>query len=604
MNNMAHIIKIRIPGLKEPSDRLLYPAVPSSVLGAINVFCGPNNSGKSYFLEAIAALLGNNQASKNYQGFEIVLNNDIKNVRYYLPGPYWNSKEGMGVISGKYKNIDPNKPSDFRNFSLQFFSEVLNRKPFGSAKDIPRDDLLALLDQITEDEFIVKECDSNHEVVALLEKYLKAKLLYRKAKAHIELVLANPTGLVVPFFEWSDGQKAVLYFLLCLKYWKPDVLLVDELENHLHPIYMSEILDLIKSSVPQTFVATHHPHIIFSEYVDQAFYIETITGNNVPRVIDEKYIKVQQQAAPKRRITTLSNDFDKLTATYKLFTVQDRQLLKQATQIEHEADFALYREIIEMFFQDVIEAKNKTLPDRQTSRIISSIESITRKKEITILDFGSGLGRVVKEFSKSNKITTQKKISWYCWEPFDEYRTKLRQIISGCPFECVVLEKLENVQRNSCDVVIVANVVHEINPHEFAELLVNVKGCLANDGIMIMAEIHPLLHAEKYSVPYPEYLLKDFLIKMGFSCSSQTFSVKDSQAYCITASSSFRPLPQLAEVISAIEEIWNSIKRHSLSSYASKRGVTNSADYRTVLMDMNTITSVEAWETGLWGTSS
>lgn len=90
----------------------------------------------------------------------------------------------------------------------------------------------------------------------------------------MEFVLLAPDGRITTQSKWSDGQKSVFYLLLNLYYQNSGVIILDKIENHLHPTYISKILSIIRQSGRQCIVSTHHPHVIFSEYVDQIYYIE------------------------------------------------------------------------------------------------------------------------------------------------------------------------------------------------------------------------------------------------------------------------------------------------------------------------------------------
>lgn len=586
-----HITQISVPGIKEA----IFPATPlSKSNGAVNVFCGPNNSGKSHILRALAAIITEKKSAAAYQGFGITKYNSDNELRIYLSGPHWNRKETIGVISNRYKRIDPNKPADFRNFSLRLFCEQLKGEAFDINNASGSNEIFELLDQIRDDEFQLLPCNQEHEIISFIEAVLGGRLLYRKTKGNIEFVLANPSGLIVPYPKWSDGQKTVFYFILCVRYWRPDVLFADEIENHLHPLFMSKVLEFIKQKVPQSFVATHHPHIIFSDHIDQAFYFETDNGNTLPIV--EKYLKVQKQKTPKRRVSLLSTSFSKLAATYKLFDVHDRQLLKQASQLGHETDFSLYKGVVSLFYPDVLPSSLKNLPDRQTLDLSSLIGF--RDKATKILDYGAGIGRVAKEFQKISARGDTNPI-WFCWEPSPDLREKLRERLIDSWLNYTVLDELDQLADSQCDIAIIANVVHELTPSEFADLLISVNQYTHETGEILIAEIYPLLQAEKYAVPYPYSVLNDLMMDVGFTCTHRSFPVKDAQAYCIMAKK-HHALPDKLKIIETIESYWKKLKNSSLSSYHTRMSVSDSLDYKGLLMELNTIASIDAWESGYW----
>ncbi len=117
-------------------------------------------------------------------------------------------------------------------------------------------------------------------MVRQIESVISNRRLYyrfyheKKEQICMEFVLLAPDGRITTQSKWSDGQKSVFYLLLNLYYQNSSVIILDKIENHLHPTYISKILSIIRQSGRQCIVSTHHPHVIFSEYVDQIYYIE------------------------------------------------------------------------------------------------------------------------------------------------------------------------------------------------------------------------------------------------------------------------------------------------------------------------------------------
>ena len=111
------------------------------------------------------------------------------------------------------------------------------------------------------------------------EDLTSAKLYFRflkKAEGHeqAELVLRYSPRHHYPYCSWSHGQRVLFCFLCVIEYFEIEVLLLDELETHLHPQFMTFLFERIKAKIPQTIAATHHPHLIFSKLVDSIWYLE------------------------------------------------------------------------------------------------------------------------------------------------------------------------------------------------------------------------------------------------------------------------------------------------------------------------------------------
>ena len=65
------------------------------------------------------------------------------------------------------------------------------------------------------------------------------------------------------------------------------IVLFDEIENHLHPAYMSLLLSALKERSVQTIVSTHHPHLIFSDHADRVFFLDTTLPHSPGRKTEE-----------------------------------------------------------------------------------------------------------------------------------------------------------------------------------------------------------------------------------------------------------------------------------------------------------------------------
>lgn len=152
------------------------------------------------------------------------------------------------------------------------------------------------------------------------------------------------------------------------------------------------------------------------------------------------------------------------------------------------------------------------------------------------------------------------------------------------------------------DVCVVANVLHELTPKATSELLGSAWRLLAGGhGELLVLELYPLLHAEKYAVPYSETAMRELLDALGFAARSRTFPVAGATAYCVAA----RPRGSTrrwndVEAIATIDGVWSRALRSALSSYDSLRSVHSSADYRAALQDLTTIASINAWRSGYW----
>lgn len=540
------------------------------------------------------------------------VDNPLK-VLYF--GKSWQDKERVGIIPIEKTALKlPGDRPPYRHASLSFLlKHLMYHFPDTSISEDEwfndvdlRTNFLKSLDL----EYTLYKCSESNQTVQRIECLLGGHLYFRKAsKASIEMAIVTPQKLAVHFPEWSDGQKAAFYLLLMLEYSKPSILLLDEIENHLHPLYMTSILHCIKESASQSFIATHHPHVIFTELADRVFYLEVIPspikGINDSLEKTLKYIKVDRQAPPKRRVTTLIDGFQKISATYKLFDLQDRQLLKQCSNIAKHVEIEFYKALLDIFTTEVLPASKKPIPDRQTQQLAQVIKKLygvhAKEDTVKILDLGAGLGRIAKELSKLSIWQLANPIQWVCWEPNDKLRCNLEIILKNEKISAKIVHSYDELPKSSCHIALLANVLHEVTPKDFASLIMSAFRAISgvNNGKIIILEIYPLLRAEKYAIAYPCSYLTRLLNGIGFYCRSDTFSINDAQGYCIEAKPANNELNE--DIIEDnLMQIWEDLEKEICSSYACQEEINSYVEYRRMILELTTLASIAAWRKGIW----
>ena len=177
---------------------------------------------------------------------------------------------------------------------------------------------------------------TGNNLLSEFEGISEARAGIRREIDTFELTIAFPNGNAASYNNWSDGQKSLFTILSAIHIDRPDIYIFDEVENFLHPMLMSRVLDYLKNNVKQTVLATHHPHIIFGNLVDEVFFIEKTVPKNAryPTVLKKQL----NQPAPSRTITRLSSDIEKLAITYRLFDVKDAALLATASLVTKAVD--------------------------------------------------------------------------------------------------------------------------------------------------------------------------------------------------------------------------------------------------------------------------
>jgi hypothetical protein len=517
-------------------------------------------------------------------------------------------KEATGVIGVKEKYIWGEDPSGAHHaYPLLYLLDQLQKGQLArfvkdEIKNLEAERWLsdpvtrqAVFNQVPINDREVYECRQDHPVAMQFKEILGATLGIRRPKDRIfELVLFLVDGQPVPFPNWSDGQKAVFSLLLIAHYGEPEILLIDELENHLHPQLASAVIRWLKETVPQTFIATHHPHLIFSRYVDKVFYLERDFKAGPQRSMVSSFPK---QPTPSRRLKTLSDSFESLSAAYSLFDHQDHQLLLQAQRISSSFEVRFYSELIMAFRQQPVGPKPSLLPDKQTQSIATLIDVPTKAEVLRVLDIGSGLGRVQSEYHKLKPYGLSKRIEWTCVEPDPEYREVLENLDLG-DTKVTIVDDLKAVSGNY-DFILAANVVHELTPPELTILLIRARELLSGGGRLLVGELHPLLHAERFAVPYSDSDILDLFGLFGCTTAIRDVRVHDATAYVLSAKFP-ASLPEALEITKQIISRWSIIEGRALSHVAGREHFADYVDYKGTLIALTTIASVNAFKRGHW----
>jgi SAM-dependent methyltransferase len=603
---------VAVPG----EDGFVDVAYPSDTnIGVLNMVCGQNNAGKSHFLfrmhDLVKSLPAKNTDNGIYarEGFQVRYIGDTPSKSLLLIDiPQY--KEMIGVFNPNWLPGRNKGRADYQATAIEFLRrQVEYNVPEGTHIDAVqwRTDVnyrYIVLETFSADKETQYPCDPTDPLVIEAQRLLKGKLRFRRNTNNIELVLHHASGLETTYPRWSEGQQVLFFLLLCLDYERPDVLFVDELENHLHPAYMTFALEIIKTRARQAFVTSHHPHLIFSELADRVLFIEG--GEEVgEREAFGPYRSVEKQSHPKRRVYALEDAFSKVTASYSLFDIRDSQLLMQANRIQKATDIMLISALQSVFAETPVQASVHLIPDRQTSSIREALAKWKQQRPkgdggtVRILDFGAGYGRVAKEMAKFTRWQLGHSYEWICWEPNQTYRQRLREA-SVLPEYVTVPDTLKELEDSSCDLAVLANVLHEITPQAFAHAIVDIIGKLREDGITIILELSPILSPEKYAVPYAAAHLKQILHSCGFDCQERSFPVKDVTGYVLFCRLSRHHLFTEDGLLQAIEQTWATIERESLSEYHGTMGVRDFDNYNRMMVSLTAIASINAWRHGIW----
>lgn len=634
MGNYISVLKVR-DGNQEWVAELAYPRTPRDP-GTLNVLCGPNGGGKSQLLRIVNSVLRHPERQASHPDISVEWVGASRPVPQ-LAGSLWREKTRMSKIDlgGKHGKLNlPHDVLDSRRASLRFVLRQLKEHVPHLAeltesrwledKDV-RVDALGFL----ENENDACLCSRSDPVVQLLEESLDGTLYLRKTEIgdksnpettrgqassphhpqfHLEFVLAHPGGILVPFDMWSDGQKVLLYLTLMMQMEKPEVILLDEIENHLHPANISKVMLALRKSGSQCLLTTHNPHVMFSDFCDRVFYLDSPSlGKERNPQTRLTYSKQLSQKPRRSGIIELHDGFEKIVGLYQMFDKQDNQLLRHAQLIYHQAEVDFYRFVAGALVSEVLPESKRPLPDSQTRGIAEEIRTVADRLEdsrpVRVLDFGAGIGRVAAELSKGIGWSKMNQ-DWFAWEPDEERREVLRSRLAGIPLTSTIVDSLCEIAESSVDVCILANVLHELcleaATRALLEILVKLN---RNSGVIIVAEIYPLLKPERFAIPYSGEALRRIFNRIGLKSVSSSLPIRSSTVVLSTVIVRFVPnqqLPELNTIRSAIEEEWVMIEQAAVSSYSARDRIRSFDNYGTMVQELMTLASIAANKHGQW----
>lgn len=586
-----YITSLRIPG----TNSLINFLVPKT-RGTVHLLCGENSVGKSYILGKLEALYRG--AKDNSFDIETVDRDDGLNGSIALfYGKIWKQKDrcaSFHFTNTKRKEVAPSDgPVDLFSSTLRFIYECAFVDSDISI-DIFADvyawkERMELVKDIEAEAKTCFPCPENHPLVKQFESIVEGYRLYyqffheKRNEICFEFVLVSPDGYVSTQSKWSDGQKTVFYLLLNLYYQKSCFVILDEVENHMHPFFISKVLDVIRESGRQCILSTHHPHVIFSEYIDRIFYIE-LEKNGTFQQEREPIENRQTTRVFKRKVYELETDFDKITNTYKLFDSRDTQLLKLSKYYQNEVELKAYQ-IVSRFrtSNTPVQVTTSSLPDKQSQML-----GMTMGRKTCILDIGAGYGRIKDELEKALDNDAE----WYLFNPDLNQHKRTEERFANNPMVHAV-NTYEAVEDHSIDAIILANVIHEITPLAFREILRQAENKLTVGGRLYIIDMDPLLYAEHYAVPYNYNEIEELLNGNGWACNHDITPHRFVTLYIVTA-----------EKIGStgkynIEKLWKRKKRNALAVYRTAKN-DNLSDYQKTMQAMTTVCSIDSFFEGVW----
>lgn len=628
------VSSIQFQSKKKTKTNLISIAAPSKDSGAITVICGKNHSGKSYMLRRIQRnVVSRNQLIKKglVVEAEVVSTDDI--------GCYFIGSEGP--LSSVYVSNILNIAKLARGTSTTQESNHKNRRHFsGRAENYDQIQIKECLEILVADvlqsyhfkqglgfdinnwrdpkqteyrinllntllEKYIYRVTADLEIISLFERLTEGKLFFgvvtpKNNLPIFELFLVFDEDIIIPLSNWSEGQQVLFTLLILLYYKKPDILLFDEIENHLHPEFISVILGYVKKNVPQTIISTHHPHIIFSRYVDVVHFLELEKPLvELPDVIE--YDR-QRSKSPVRNVYALEKTYSKLISTYKLFDSYDNLLLRISSSNIENLNELLVNTFTNLFFYDVVPPDPTKNPDLQSQKLYELFTAKMGRKKIKVLEIGAGDGRILVDVNKMLRVNEKENIHWTLFEPNQIHRQKIEENISKSHYKHLI-SVTGTLQDEEYDFILIANVLHELVPSEIAKILTYCQRNLVEQGKALVVELYPLLNPEKYAVPLTGAEWVSLARKLGFNAIEESINFRNAsvEAYFIELSSLKSETKSADEMERIVTDFWETtVIENRTGDYAGHIQLDKSEQIPRIIGNLTSLASIQAHRKGFW----
>jgi len=263
--------------------------------------------------------------------------------------------------------------------------------------------------------------------------------------------------------DFSSGEKvlftyAILLFLLNTNpkiKFKESIIIVDEPELNLHPkaqIKLIETLENLIKDEGQLIIATHSLSIVANLDYSSIFL-------------------VRDNALFSPSSSVPFNAVDDLMGFEEHYN-------KIVEFLASTPSWAMTNFMAQCFEDpEVFETANRNDPQLELFKNL-----ILEKDSLTILDYGSGKGRLLDRIRESEN--TWSRIKTY--DCFDIDNTNNELVISKGANICI--NDLNNIESNKYDIIVVVNVLHEIHIEFWEQTLNKLKKALNPEGILAIIE--------------------------------------------------------------------------------------------------------------------
>lgn len=434
---------------------LKYGILNSEILNLkkYNIIIGKNGAGKTRLLKALRdGLMCENMAIvyAYFPDMHANFGTGLSEEKYEVP-LYEMIFEGEGIELGDFIQYIEQHGYDFL---LELLRDIVNNSRYTKSRrkrraEVVRDDLNEILGIL-----IDRQLTFESEIIVRSNSY------------------ENEMNLKDDLEQMSPGELALFYLsilLIIIKYNKNEsqklAVLLDEPELHLHPRALISFIDYLKKTgtIEICCIATHSIFLI-------------------PLFDFYEIIHIERGEVQAYNSKLYSDIFDNIVGENE----------RLSDYLASRDMWQYYQFVAECFCLPTVVEKVDT-KDEQFLKFLAYIESIVKlKRNITILDYGAGGGRLGKTINAmgNSENCIKRKIKYHY---YDRYSQKPADL------ECVAYSSIEEIQesKKKFNCVVLMNVLHEIDIREWEKTFFDIYHILEDDGYLLIFEVITLLHGEQ-----------------------------------------------------------------------------------------------------------
>lgn len=283
----------------------------------LNIICGENGIGKTNILDSIASLFSNYEpiSISVKSGFEQgcikssvdgkVISRPIKKKYTNLTYKTWECVNYDENANFNLLYLKVNRVFKYRRESSINSDPVVTNRTTENAEGLDNNDIKQwFVSRYLHSAHVNNLTDVQQENIKLAIScfsLLDNKVTFCKTTTQNEIIVKTPTGEI--YFELlSSGFRSILFILLGIikeiEYRFQDnnvlasdfngIILIDEIELHLHPEWQGKICNALTTLFPniQFIISTHSPHVIQTAEANEVIALSGQNGHLEKRTLD------------------------------------------------------------------------------------------------------------------------------------------------------------------------------------------------------------------------------------------------------------------------------------------------------------------------------